>query len=285
MILSVISLVALLYGSYIDIKTREIYDTLSIGLVYLGIAIAVGASILLWSYRPLLSSLIGFAVGAAIGLAFYYSGQWGGGDAKMLMGLGSIIGIDVFSLNAGIPDFAILIINIVLFGAIYGVIWIFWLALRNWKEFRIEFRERRRKSNIIRIRYVFLSLVFLFSVIVLVIRPDFIIIMLIYFIFLFSVLTLYLFMIIKSVEKSCLLKKIEVKNLTEGDWVLDKVKLKNADKYIYTKTGITEKGIKMLQKSKIKNVLVKEGIPFVPSFLIAYIFLLLLGNWFALFHI
>jgi hypothetical protein len=91
-------------------------------------------------------------------------------------------------------------------------------------------------------------------------------------------------MIIKTVEKTCLLKKIEVKNLTEGDWVLDKIKLKNADKYIYTKTGITEKGIKMLQKSSKKTVLVKEGIPFVPSFLFAYVLTLFFGNWFLFFH-
>jgi Flp pilus assembly protein protease CpaA len=285
MILSIICLVALLYGSYTDIKTREIPDTLSVGLIYLGIAISIGATIFYWSYKPLLSSLIGLGIGALIGLMFYYTGQWGGGDAKMFMGLGSIIGLDVFALSIGVPELLMFIVNLVLFGAIYGVLWLFVLAIKNWKVFRIEFRETRRKSNVIRLRMIFLSLVLLFTVLVFVVKPDFVIIAMIYLLLLFAVISLYLFMIIKAVEKSCLLKKIDVKKLTEGDWVLDKVKLKNADKYIYTKTGITAKGIKMLLKMQKKTVLVKEGIPFIPSFLLAYIVTLAFGNWFLWFHV
>jgi Flp pilus assembly protein protease CpaA len=285
MILSIISLVALLYGSYTDIKTREIPDTLSIGLIYLGIVISLGATIFYWSYKPLLSGLIGLGAGALIGLVFYYTGQWGGGDAKMLMGLGSIIGLDVFTMSQTFPELMIFMINLILFGAIYGVIWLFGLAIKNWKVFRPEFRETRRKSKILRLRVIFLSLALLFSAIVFLIKPDFLIIVMIYLILVFSVISLYLFMIIKSVEKSCLLKEIDVKKLTEGDWVLDKVKLKNADKYIYTKTGITERGIKMLLKSKKRTVLVKEGIPFIPSFLLAYIVTIVFGNWFLWFHI
>jgi len=279
MILSIISIVALAYGSYTDIKTREIPDTLSLGLIYLGIVLSLGASIFLWSYKPILSSLIGFALGAILGLLFYYTGQWGGGDAKMIMGLGSIMGFDIFTLTQGIPEFALFIVNLVLFGALYGVLWLFGLAIKNWKIFRQEFREARRKSNIIKLRIIFLSLVLLFSAIVFLLKPDFFVIVALYLILLFAVLSLYLFMIVKTVEKTCLLKKIDVKKLTEGDWVLDKVKLKNADKYIYTKTGITEKGIKMLLKSKKKTIMVKEGVPFVPSFLLAYLITMLLGNW------
>jgi len=32
------------------------------------------------------------------------------------------------------------------------------------------------------------------------------------------------------------------------------------------------------RKGKVKNVLIKEGIPFIPSFLIAFVLSLFLGN-------
>ncbi|GIU69536.1 MAG: hypothetical protein KatS3mg002_0772 [Candidatus Woesearchaeota archaeon] len=35
--------------------------------------------------------------------------------------------------------------------------------------------------------------------------------------------------------------------------------------------GISKEQIELLKKSKIKKVLVKEGIPFIPAFLIAFI--------------
>jgi Flp pilus assembly protein protease CpaA len=279
MILSIISIIALLYGSYTDIKTREIPDTLSLGLIYLGVAISICASILFWSFKPMLSSLAGLAAGTIFGLAFYYTGQWGGGDAKMLMGLGSMIGLDFFALSSGFPEFGIFVINLLVFGAIYGVLWLLGLAIKDWKKFRPEFRKTRRRANIIKMRLFFLGLIILFAFVSLIIKPDFMLIAMIYVLLFFIVLSMYIFLIIRTVEKTSLLKKIETKNLTEGDWVLDKVKLKDADKYIYTKTGITEKGIRMLRKSTIKSVLVKEGIPFVPSFLIAYIFTIILGNW------
>jgi len=283
MIVALISLLALIYGSYTDIKTREIPDTLSFGMIFLGISISIGASILFWSYKPILSSVIGLAIGALIGLLSYYTGQWGGGDAKVLMGLGSLIGVDVFSLSNGVPEFGLFLINLILFGAIYGVLWLLGLAIKNWSLFRPEFRMLRTQRKIIRLRIIILSAVILFTVIVFAFNPEFLMLATIYLLMFFALVFLYLFLIVKAVENTCLKKEILVKNLTEGDWVLEKVKLRNADKFIYTKTGITEKGINMLLKSKKKKILVKEGIPFIPSFLIAYIITLVLGNWIPLF--
>jgi Flp pilus assembly protein protease CpaA len=284
MILILIALVALLYGSYTDIKTREIPDTLSIGLIFLGISIATGTSISIWSYKPILSSLVGFAIGSAVGLLFYYTGQWGGGDAKFLMGLGSLIGIDVFALSNGIPDFGVFLLNLVIFGAVYGLVWIIWLALKNWKIFRPEFRIARREKRMIRIRIIMLSIILLFTVIVIFSNVDFMIMVAIYLLLFFLVVSMYMYMVIKVVEKTCLTKKIEISKLTEGDWIVEKVKLKNAYKYIYTKTGICEQGIKMLKKSKRKTIIVKEGVPFLPSFLLAYLGLLAFGNWISVIY-
>jgi len=72
-----------------------------------------------------------------------------------------------------------------------------------------------------------------------------------------------------------MLKYVEPKELTEGDWIAKDIKVKG--EYITgpKDLGIEKKQINKLIKfyklGKIKKVLIKEGIPFVPSFLLAFI--------------
>jgi len=97
-----------------------------------------------------------------------------------------------------------------------------------------------------------------------------------------SILTFYLWIIIKAVENSCMLKYVKPEQLTEGDWIAKDVKI--GGKYITgpKDLGIEKKKIKILidlyKKRKVKKILIKEGIPFVPSFFIAYIITLIFGN-------
>ena len=91
---------------------------------------------------------------------------------------------------------------------------------------------------------------------------------------------LYLWLMITCVEKVHMIKQIKVSKLTEGDWVIKPVEKNKKVIYEPSKTGLTKEDIMLLKKNKISRVTVKEGIPFVPSFLIAYIVTLILGNWF-----
>ena len=72
--------------------------------------------------------------------------------------------------------------------------------------------------------------------------------------------------------------KIPVNKLVEGDWVLEEVKV-GKKVLVAAKYGITKEQIAELKKAKVKRVLVKEGIPFVPSFLLAYILALIFYTW------
>lgn len=68
---------------------------------------------------------------------------------------------------------------------------------------------------------------------------------------------------------------IPVSKLTEGDWIAKNVYL---NKKLITgpkDRGITKKQITLLKKSKVKQVLIREGIPFVPVFLISTLISLL----------
>jgi prepilin signal peptidase PulO-like enzyme (type II secretory pathway) len=95
-------------------------------------------------------------------------------------------------------------------------------------------------------------------------------------------LSFYLWIVIKAVEKSCMFKYVTPDKLTEGDWIAKDVRYNG--KYITgpKDLGIEKKQILVLQKlyraGKIKNILIKEGIPFVPSFLLGWIMTLSLGN-------
>jgi hypothetical protein len=72
-----------------------------------------------------------------------------------------------------------------------------------------------------------------------------------------------------------MIKDLPVKKLTEGDWIHKEVyigkKLITGPKDL----GISREQIEELKKysakGKIKTVAVKEGIPFIPVFLLAYI--------------
>ncbi len=79
-----------------------------------------------------------------------------------------------------------------------------------------------------------------------------------------------------------MLKYVKPTEVTEGDWIAKDVVI--GKKYI---SGPKDLGIEMKQlkqlisyykKGKIKKVLIKVGIPFVPSFLIAYLITIVYGN-------
>ena len=76
-------------------------------------------------------------------------------------------------------------------------------------------------------------------------------------------------------------KRIPASELTEGDWITENVYYKG--KLIYNKNnpGISNNEIKLFNKYKIKNVLIKEGLPFIPGFLLSLIFTLIFGSLFT----
>ncbi len=79
-----------------------------------------------------------------------------------------------------------------------------------------------------------------------------------------------------------MIKAVRPAELTEGDWIVNNVKV--GGKYICgpKDLGIEKKQIRKLVKfykqKKIKKILIKEGIPFVPSFFVAYVLSLVFGN-------
>src|SRR3989338_8765637 len=115
-------------GSYTDFRTREVPDWVNLGLIGIGLGLSALFSIIYWKINFILASILGFAAFFALAWLMFQFGQWGGGDSKMLMGLGAVIGIDVLSKNFFLSGF---LANALLVGALYGLLWSFYSMVRN----------------------------------------------------------------------------------------------------------------------------------------------------------
>ena len=276
---------ALIAASAFDIKTREVPDWLNYGLIISGIWLHVLETILFQSYLPVLDSLLGAGIMFLLALLMFYGGQWGGGDSKLLIGLGATLGfnIAVFTKPFNLADMPLLfnfLLNLIFIGVFYGVFWSSYLAIKKREKFVPEFRKNLTIYRHYRIALLIaVALFFILSFFI----ENFLFKLLLFIIIVLLVFGFYIWLFAKSVERSCLLKYVEPKQLTEGDWIAKDVYVNK--KYI---TGPKDLGIekskiqlliKLKSQGKIRKILIKEGIPFVPSFLIAYIFTIWTGNF------
>ena len=165
-----------------------------------------------------------------------------------------------------------------LVGAVYGLIYSFVLALINFKMFRKEFVKQFRNNRklILGVMLLFLILLILFII------KDFSLgIVLSAVLFVSPMLLIYA----KAIEESAMVKLVNVRELTIGDWLVQSIKIKLGKKIKMIKPdwqGLSESELKLIQsKLKGKKILVKNGVPFVPAFLLGFI-LLLLGIFYSI---
>ncbi len=281
-----IAFLVLLIASYTDIKTREVPDWINFGLIGTGFGISMLFSVIYWNLNFIISSVVGFTLFFVLAWVMFYTGQWGGGDSKILMGLGAVIGIDIFSKSltlVSILQFFIIafLINALLVGALYGILWSIFSIFRNKNKFLKSFKKGISSKKTKLVKKILLVL-FIILILIAVSVPDKFVKVMILYLALVSIITFYLWVAIKAVENACMLKYVKPQQLTEGDWIAKDVKVNG--KYITgpKDLGIEKKKINKLialyKQRKVKKILIKEGIPFVPSFFVAYIITLIYGN-------
>jgi len=264
--LIIITIIFLILASISDLKTREVPDYLSHSLIAIAAIFIILKAITSNNYNIILNSAIIFIIFLIISLVMYYTKQWGGGDSKILMALGIVFYtypeslLNYFSPNLTIPFPLILIINILIFGSIYGIIYSIIILNKSKKKFRPKINKLFLIPPIILI-----ILSFLFQDIIKI---------LILLLALLALIYPYLISYVRFIEKNCMLKLIPINKLTEGDWIAQDIK----NIYNQKSIGVTKKQIELIKKLKIKTILVKYGIPFIPSFLIAVIISLIFGN-------
>ena len=272
--LTLTTLFILIIATFTDLKTLEVQDWLNYAGIAAGIGIHMIFSLQQWNYWPIASSLIGFAIAFGLACLMFYTGQWGGGDAKLLMALGALIGFEASKLAFGTSY----LINLVFVGGAWGFIWSAGLAIKDykkfWKTYRATMQEQKYKK-LRKLTFFTAGALIVLSFIITSYRLELVILGLI------SFLLCHLTIFIKSTETSSMHKWVTPDKLTEGDWLLKPVTA-GKQKIMPTKLGLETEQVKILQKlyaqKKIDKVLVKYGIPFAPAFLIAFAITLYAGN-------
>lgn len=264
--LIILGLVWIVIAVLQDLRKREVDNLWSFSLVAFAFAYRMSVSVFNSNYWFILNGLIGFAIFFVLGNLFYYSRLFAGGDAKLLMALGSVLS---FSYNwvINLKIFGYFILLFLITGSFYALIYAICLISANPEKFFKEFKKQwinYKKMFLIALVFVFLWALVCFFIS----KIAFILIGLI--VLLFPVL----FIFAKAVEESCMIKEIESSRLTEGDWLYKDVRI--GSRLVKSKwEGLSKKEVEMIKKSK-KKVLIKQGIPFTPSFLFGFIALLFL---------
>lgn len=303
-ILLTLGLIGLTIGSVTDLQRREVPDYINFGLIALAGGIRLTYAVISGDWWQLLFAVIGAIVCFGIACIFFYSGQWGGGDAKMLIALGALFATYtpvIFSPLYTLPAFLFgflpsqviqsildynlmflfyLIINILIAGAVYGIFWSFILAIKNREAWWIEVKKQiaTRKMKImggLTLSCIVLLIIFALTIEEVLVRNLFLWLCAIAF------AGFFLQLAVTAVEKACMIGPMKVGDLTEGEWVVKNVYAKG--RYICgpKDLGISEHQIKLLKKNKIKSVIVKIGVPFIPAFLLGFLLTVIWGNVFS----
>ncbi|MBT3720683.1 hypothetical protein HN789_02240 [archaeon] len=272
-----ISLVGIAIGSYTDIKTLEVPDYINYSLVAFGLGGNLIYTLIENNPTYILRSVLGLIAALIFGFAMYYTGQWGGGDSKMLFGLGALLGI---SYPFQLDFFLIFLINLIFAGAAYGLLWIIFMGVKYRKKLKPKLKKYMKQYS--KTRFISSIIVLICLIVLFVVKIDPYFKMIASLLFLSIYVMNYLMIVVKSVEDVAMIKYIDPEKLTEGDWIVDPIyvnnKLITGPKDLGIKKEQISQLLKFKKQGKINKIKVKYGIPFVPSFLIAFILTLILNK-------
>ena len=237
-------------GSLTDLRTREVPDWINYGLMLTGIGLAILATVIYKDAMFLFKSLLGLGFFFVLGSILFYTGQWGGGDTKMLMGIGAIIGL---TIPWPIPEtleevpFMLLFLGATLIcGAIYGILWTIYLAIKKRGEFLMEAKKNLSNPTSKKIKYACLALMILFFIGFLL-TEDFYTKMSLLFLAIAIPLMFYLSFFVKTTEKVCMIKKVSPDKLTEGEWIEEEV-MENKNLIFKKGKVLSEKDIEKIKE-------------------------------------
>lgn len=264
-IFTTVAIITLAVAAVTDLKWREVPDWLSYAAIAAGAGLRLLHSSYYGSWSYITEGIAGFAVFFVVAYAAYYLGGWGGGDSKMLMAIGALLGLNASFSHIGIS----FIINTIFIGAVYNIIWTSALAIKYWNGF-----VRNCKTLLARKDYRLMLITGYAAIAVLLLSLSFTpfeIKTLTLFVAAACFLLATLVLAVKAVEKAAMTKKVPVSQLTEGDWIARNIFVKGRRIAGPKDRGISTEHIRELKRLGVKNLLVKTGIPFVPVFFIAIV--------------
>ena len=249
-----------------DFKRREVDNLWNFSLIGFALAYRAFVSVFNLDYWFFLNGLIGLGIFFGLANLFYYSKLFAGGDAKLMFAFGAIMPLS-YNWMINIKLFGVYVLLFFITGSAYALVYSFFMMIKNWKRFKKEIKKQWKGMR----RVFFMAIIFAVAwgiLSLIVFQLAFFLIALI--VLLFPVLFAYA----KSIEEACMVKLIEPEKVTEGDWLYKDI-LVGGKKIKSNWEGVTEKELNLIKKKCKKKILIKEGVPFTPSFLFALIGLLL----------
>ncbi|MFA5992409.1 MAG: prepilin peptidase [Candidatus Pacearchaeota archaeon] len=264
-------LIWVIFANIQDLKSREIANWISFSLIIFVLVIRLFYSLFSNNYWWFLFGLIGLGIFFLLGHLFYHARLFAGGDAKLFIAFGVIVPLSLSWLE-NIVYAMIFIMALLFLGGIYSLVYSGVLALKNKKSFKIELEKQFNKNK--GLLFIGLGIAFILAFfIILLARGN----SLLFLVFSFLILLMpLLYIYTKAIEQCCMVKWVSVDKITIGDWLVKDLEVKDR-KIASNWEGISESDLEFLQKNYKNKVLVKYGIPFSPSFLFAFIVLIIVN--------
>jgi len=264
--LSILALIWIIFATVQDLKSREIANWLNFSLIIFALGFRFFYCLFSQTqgFSFFYQGLIGLGIFFVLGNLLYYGRMFAGGDAKLIIALGVILPFsESFLVNLKI--FVLFFFIFLFVGAFYGLLLGIILVSRNFKQFKKEFYKKLKKNKRIIYFTMFLGLVLMAFVFIEI---------LLFFLGILIFILPYFYLYAKAIDEVCMVKKIKINQLKEGDWLYKNLKV--GKKLIKTNwDGLTKQEIKEIKK-KYKEVKIKQGIPFTPVFLISFLILVCL---------
>ncbi|QQG39977.1 MAG: prepilin peptidase [Candidatus Aenigmatarchaeota archaeon] len=277
-----VALVGSATAGYIDLRTTEIPDEIPLSMAVFGLFWAALAYVTSGSAILVQSAIVG-GLFFALGYVMYYTGQWGGGDAKLMAAIGVLVPqAPAFAVATLFPFAMSMLLNVFMLGAVYIVAYSLTVSLPNrtvTRAFLVDVKGGMKEIGIFAVALTIAvvaavrfatggfsqaSLTFAFSLV-----PG-------------GLGLFLLWKFLRVVERVGFQKRIKTQALRVGDMLGEDVReLKMYKKLL---RGLEENEIRKIRRVR-RMILIREGVRFGPVFMLALLYTIFYGDVMALFSV